>query len=199
MDHLESKSEYYDMSLSKADFTDLTLEDTVFEDCEFNHCNFYSAKFSHCKFNNCTFNYCNLSVINIAYSRFYAIVFNECKLSGTDWTRADWPNFNPDFELTFRKCILTNASFFGLTLNNLTMEECKSVDVDFRESDLTGSVMTGCDFSGSLFNQTVLHAVNFTDSWNYNINVLNNTVTKAIFSRLEALALLESLGIELVD
>ncbi|PHM61955.1 pentapeptide repeat-containing protein [Xenorhabdus ishibashii] len=196
---LESRSDYFDISFSKADFSDSNVEDTIFEACEFNHCNFSSAKLSRCKFNNCTFNHCNLGVIEIPDTRFYEIYFNECKLSGIDWTRAIWPNFNLDFELHFTKCILTNSSFLGLKLHSLKMEECRLVDVDFRESDLSNSVLTGCDFSGSLFNKTVLRSVNFTYSWGYNIDILNNTVVKAKFSRLEALSLLESLGIELVD
>ncbi|AYA41995.1 pentapeptide repeat-containing protein [Xenorhabdus nematophila] len=199
MNFLDSKSDYYDVSFSKVDFSGSTLEDTTFEDCEFNHCNFSSAKISRCKFNHCAFNNCNLSVIEIPDTRFYEIYFNECKLSGIDWTNANWPTFNLDFELNFTKCILTNSSFLGLKLHNLKMEECRLVDVDFRECDLSNSVLTGCDFLGSLFNLTILRSVNFTDSWDYSIDVLNNTVTKAKFSKLEALSLLENLGIELVD
>ncbi|EKN3363421.1 pentapeptide repeat-containing protein [Yersinia ruckeri] len=199
MNSLESKSDYFDVSFSKIDFAGSKIEDTIFEDCEFNHCNFSSAKISRCKFNNCTFNHCNLSVLEAPDTRFYEIYFNECKLSGIDWTRANWPTFNLDFELNFSKCILTNSSFIGLKLHSLKMEECRLVEVDFRECDLSNSILTSCDFSGSLFNKTVLRSVNFTDSWDYNIDVLNNTVTKAKFSRSEAVSLLESLGIELED
>lgn len=199
MNVLESQTEYFAKPLSKADISDSEIEGATFEDCEFNHCNFSSAKILRCRFNNCTFNHCNLAVADVTDSRFYEIYFNECKLSGIDWTRAVWPEFNPDFELHFKKCLLNNASFFSLKLNNLNMEECRLIDADFRESDLSGSVLTGCDFAGSLFNNTILRYVDFTDSWDYNINILNNTVARAKFSRLEALILLESLGIELVD
>lgn len=60
-------------------------------------------------------------------------------------------------------------------------------------------VNLSCDLSESLFNKTILYAANLTGSWDYNINVLNNTINKAKLSRLEAVLLLESLGIELVD
>ena len=199
MNFLESKSDYYDVFFSKIIFTGSTIENSKFENCEFNHCDFTSAKFTHCKFNNCVFNYCNLSLFEITDSRLYEIYFNECKLTGIDWTKAEWPIFNPDFELNFSKCILTNSSFFALKLHNLKMEDCRLVDVDFRECDLSNSILTGCDFSGSLFNKTILRSVSFIDSWDYNINILNNTVTKAKFSRIEAVSLLENLGIELED
>jgi fluoroquinolone resistance protein len=58
--------------------------------------------------------------------------------------------------------------------------------------------MTDCDFSQSLFMRTNLESVDFTDSYNFNIDVLENRVNKAKFSRFEALNLLNSLGIELV-
>lgn len=195
----ESNKEYLEASFEKLDLTSAHLENALFEECVFNHCNFTSAVFSRCKFSHCTFNHCNLSVVDLSWSKFYEVAFNECKLSGTDWTRADWPAFNLDPELSFTKSILTNATFLGLKLQGLKMEECKLHDVDFRECDLSGSAITGCDLAGSLFNQTSLRAADFTDSWGFNINVLQNTVTGAKFSRPEAMSMLESLGIELVD
>lgn len=54
-------------------------------------------------------------------------------------------------------------------------------------------------FNGSLFNKTILNRADFTDAVNYQINILQNEVTKAKFSRFEALNLLHSLDIELVD
>ncbi|MFP2768121.1 hypothetical protein [Oceanisphaera sp. KMM 10153] len=51
----------------------------------------------------------------------------------------------------------------------------------------------------SLFIRTKLHNVDFSEPGHFNINVLENTLTKARFSRYEALSLLENLGIELVD
>lgn len=79
------------------------------------------------------------------------------------------------------------------------MVDCRLYEVDFRECDLAGSVITGCDLSGSLFNNTNLRSADFSDSRNFNINVLKNPLVNAKFSRQEAVILLESLGIELVD
>jgi uncharacterized protein YjbI with pentapeptide repeats len=70
--------------------------------------------------------------------------------------------------------------------------------VDFREADLRGAKITGSDLAGSLFHNTDLRAADFTDSWDFHIDVINNLIAKAKFSRLEALSLLESFGIELV-
>lgn len=196
---VKSNKEYFEHTFAKLDLSSSINENMIFEDCGFDHCNFTAAQFLQCKFTNCTFNHCNLSVIELCASRFHEVSFNECKLSGIDWTLAYWPTFNLDPELHFSKSILTNASFHGLKLHGVRMEECKLHEVDFRECDMAGAFLTGCDLAGSLFNHTNLRAVDFTDSWDFRIDVLNNTVTRAKFSRQEAISLLESLGIELVD
>lgn len=199
MTPLASNRDYFDQTFSKLDLSASCLEGTCFEECEFKHCNFTSARLTRCRFINCAFNNCNLSVTEIIASRFNDVSFNECKLSGIDWTRAHWPAFNLAPELQFTKSVLTNASFFGLTLRGLKMEECRLNEVDFRECDLSGAEIIRCDLAGSLFSNTNLQAADFTDSWDFQIDVLNNAVARAKFSRLEAVSLLASLGIELVD
>ncbi|MGE9550208.1 pentapeptide repeat-containing protein [Erwinia amylovora] len=199
MEKLASQKEYFDQSFSKLDLSSSELENTSFEECEFDHCNFTSAKLVRCKFINCTFSHCNLSVAAFPGSSLYAVRFIECKISGVDWTRAHWPSFQPDPELSFSKCILTHASFFGLTLQCVKMDECRVNEVDFRESDLASASITGCDLAGSLFSHTNLRNADLIGSWDFTLDVLNNTVTGAKFSRSEAVFLLESLGIKLAD
>lgn len=79
------------------------------------------------------------------------------------------------------------------------MDDCKLCDMDFREGDFSESSMTHCDFTNSLFMRTNLQQVNFTDATGCAINVSENQLKGAKFSQFEALSLLESLGIELVD
>lgn len=138
-------------------------------------------------------------MIAIPGSRFYEVSFNDCKLSGVNRTQAYWPAFNLTTELQLNKSILTDSSFHGLKLHELKMVDCRLYEVDFSECDLAGSVITGCDLSGSLFNNTNLRSADFSDSRNFNINVLKNPLVNAKFSRQEAVILLEILGIELVD
>jgi len=194
-----SENEYFEATFSRVDLSKSFIQNSKFEDCDFNNCNFSGTSFIKCKFNNCKFNHCNLNITEMIDSSLYEVHFNECKLSGIDWTKASWSSFHLDFELKFSKSILTNSSFMGLKLQGIVMDECKVVDVDFRESDLSNGVFSDCDLYGSLFNKTILHSANFTGSWDYNINVLNNHVDKAKFSRTEAISLLEGLGIELED
>lgn len=196
---IESQQNYYEHSFNKLELSDEDISHSEFEACEFYDCDFSSSRFERCKFINCRFERCNLSLVNLTYTRVFELEFVDCKLVGIDWTRAHWPSFNLDHELSFKRCILNDCSFFGLTLNELKLEECKLHDADLREADLAHATLTYCDFHHALFMRTNLNCADLTESTNFHIDVLENTLTKAKFSRYEALALLESLGIELVD
>ena len=63
---------------------------------------------------------------------------------------ADWPAYQKDVQDEIQP-ILTDSSFFGLTLNELNCTDCKLHDVDFRDGDFANSTLTNCDFSNSLF------------------------------------------------
>jgi fluoroquinolone resistance protein len=196
---IEGNEQYYNESFDKQTLLSFAVSGTEFEECEFNDCDFSSAAFTRCNFLNCSFNRCNLSLINVLHSRFFEVDFTDCKLVGVDWTVAQWPSFNLCSALKFNRCILNDSSFFGLSLNELKLDECKLHEVDFREGDFSHSIMTYCDFTNSLFMRTNLHHVDFTESNNFAIDIMENRISKAKFSRHEAVYLLNSLDIELVD
>lgn len=199
MTNFKAHHTYFDLSFEKLSGLAKAYQDIEFEECQFIDCDFSEVKFYQCKFINCEFKSCNLSLTDFSNTRLFEISFQDSKLVGIDWTKADWPIYHSDFELSFLRCILNDASFFGLTLNELVFEECKLHDVDFREGNFAHSSMTECDFTHSLFMRTNLQGVDFSDSTAYSIDVLENNIKQAKFSRYEALSLLESLGIELVD
>lgn len=194
-----SNGEYVDCLFEAVNISKQLFSDIQFEDCTFNDCDFNEAQFKDCKFIHCQFNRCQMSVVKWPYTELFDVNFVECKLIGVDWTQADWPTFRRDPELTFKHCMLNGASFFALVLNELVFDSCQLRDVDFREGDFTDSKITNCDLFQSLFMRTQLGAVDFTDSVHFDINMLNNTLTHAKFSRFEALNLLQSLDITLVD
>jgi uncharacterized protein YjbI with pentapeptide repeats len=199
VDNFKDKEEYYDQRFIKLINPEMQLKGSRFDECEFIDCDFSQAIFTNCKFNACRFVGCNLSLVSLSGSRLFAIEFIESKLVGVDFTSADWPTFHLDFELKFVRSILSDISMFGLTLNRLTFDECKVVEADFREGNFAQSSWTYCDFSKSLFMKTNMQGIDFSDSYHYDIDVLHNRIDKAKFSRFEALNLLTSLGIELVD
>lgn len=199
MKTIENQQQYFEESFKCLDLQNLLCIGTEFEECTFTDCNFSSATFENCNFINCSFTRCQLSLISVSYTRFFGISFLECKVVGVDWTRANWSAYHKDFEVSFRQCILNDSSFFGLTLQALVLDECKVHDVDFREGDFSHAVMTYSDFTHSLFMRTNLQSANFAEATQYSINILENQVKGAKFSKHEAVYLLESLGIELVD
>jgi len=179
---IESQQHYFEVLFNNLDLQDGVCIGTEFEECSFVDCT-----------------RCQLSLICVPYTRFFGLNFLECKLVGVDWTRATWSEYHKDFEISFRQSILNDSSFFGLTLQGLVLDECKVQDVDFREGDFSHAVMTYSDFTNSLFMRTNLQSANFTESSQYSINVLENQLQGAKFSKFEAVYLLESLGIELLD
>lgn len=191
--------EYYDQLFSKQAFKALTLENTVFEACEFRECDFSDALFKRCRFVDCVFMGCNLSLVQWPYSQLINVEFNESKLVGIDWTQADWPTYRSDPELRFVQCNLSGNSFYGLTLQETKLDKCRLVDIDFRESDFSQAQITECDLDSAQFMRTNLTGADLTDSYSFTLSVLDNRLQGAQFSRLEALSLLETLGVKLVD
>ncbi|MGO1297125.1 MAG: pentapeptide repeat-containing protein [Vibrio sp.] len=199
MQPINNHAQYYDSHFETLNLTELAFNDVEFEDCVFTDCDFSKAAFTHSKFNNCTFERCNLSLMDVSSTKLFELAFIDCKLLGIDWVKAVWAFYHRDFNLSFVRCVLNDGSFFGLTLHELVLDACTVHNVDFRDGDYTDSSMTDCDFRHSLFMHTNLQSVDFSDSFNYVIDVLENNVKKATFSLPEAMNLLEGLGIVLVD
>nr|WP_244974693.1 MULTISPECIES: pentapeptide repeat-containing protein [Providencia] len=101
--------------------------------------------------------------------------------------------------MSFKSCILNSSNFFALKLHETYIDDCRLHDVDFRNAELNKSVITDSDLSNSLFMQTNLTSVDFTGTHSFTIDVRQNKLSQAKFSRLDALDLLRSLDIKLVD
>jgi len=73
----------------------------------------------------------------------------------------------------------------------------KPVNVDFTESDLTGSFFEDCDLQKAIFLNTNLEKVDFRSSINFSIDPEKNRIRKAKFSRIEIVGLLNKYDIEI--
>ena len=198
-DPLRSASHYFSRTFNHIVDPGVELEGCEFEECEFRECNFTEALFRRCRFIDCTFTRCNLSLLKVAQSGFTGVSFDECKLVGVDWTRAAWPRLVFSSSLAFSHCILNDSSFFGLELDEIVLEACKAHDVDFREGSFCRARFVDTDLTHSLFGKTNLTQADFTDASHYDIDIFNNRLSQAKFSRYEAIRLLDSLDIELVE
>ncbi|MGE5315024.1 MAG: pentapeptide repeat-containing protein [Acidobacteriota bacterium] len=175
------------------------FHETEFEDCTFTGCDFSGVRFKRCRFTDCTFDRCNLSVMKVDQSEFRSVTFKECKMIGIDWTKALWPKPSLFPSLSMHACLVNDSSFFALSLADMVLEACTAHEADFREGSFIKGNFSQTDFAGSLFARTNLSGADFTDATGYDIDLRINTLSKAKFSRFEAVRLLESLGIELVD
>ncbi|MBV1870241.1 MAG: pentapeptide repeat-containing protein [Gammaproteobacteria bacterium] len=197
--NLEKNDEYWSKTFSDIDFSGTDINEKEFDGCTFNHCNFSDVTFKRCNFVDCTFIRCNLSLVNLKYSKFSDVIFQESKLIGIDWTKVNWPRVIFSAPIKFYKSILNDSSFYGLPLQELVLEECKAHDVDFREGDFSHATFTYTDFTGSFFENTNLSGADFTEATDYDIDIFRNEIKHAKFSRFEAIRLLGSLEVELVD
>ena len=93
--------------------------------------------------------------------------------------------------------MINSSSFYGLNQTKIVIEECRAHDVDFREANLSGANFSHTDLASSLFGNTNLTGAKFNDAVNYDINT--SLVKNATFCRYEAIRLLDSLGINLID
>ena len=196
---IESGAEYLSTTFSDGDFAHGKFQGVEFDACTFVNCDFSEAVFEKCRFIDCEFEKCNLSLVKLNYSRFSDVAFKSSKLVGVDWTKAAWPNISVASPIAFFQCILNDSSFFGLDLIEIRMEECKAHDVDFREGDFRDGVFDYTDFTHSLFSNTNLTSASFAESTSYDIDIHINKIKHARFSRHEAIRLLASLDIELLD
>jgi uncharacterized protein YjbI with pentapeptide repeats len=196
---LEEKNEYLSEILKDSDFSGMEISSKEFDGCTFEKCDFSEATFIRCNFVDCEFTNCNLSLVKIEYSKFFNVSFRDSKLIGFNWTKVSWPSLIFSSPIKFYKSILNDCSFYGLSMQALVMEECKAHTVDFREGDFSNSNFTYTDFSGSFFGNTNLSGADFSEATDYDIDIYQNTIKKAKFSRFEAVRLLSSLEVELVD
>jgi uncharacterized protein YjbI with pentapeptide repeats len=169
-----------------------------FEDCVFRYGDFSQVSFKQCYFSECHFVHCDMSLMQVMDSRFTGCKFEDCKVIGVDWTKADWSGLT-QVAPQFNHCVLNDSSFWGLKLESIMIHACDARDVDFREANLHAGDCGHTDFSQSLFRNSRLTEVDFSHARSFDIDVRVNDIKGAKFSRYEALRLLDGLDIVLVD
>jgi fluoroquinolone resistance protein len=199
MESLQSKTEFSGETFERLNLVDTDVSGRRFYDCHFAHCNFSAAKLIDCLFDGCSFTECNLSNAVVKRSAFREVLFKSCKLVGIDWPSAKWPSVALSGLIEFDECILNGSSFFGLTLQELKMEACQVHEVDFTETDCVDASFIQSNFESSTFHQTNLTRADFTDATNYQIDVFTNRIDDATFSLPDAINLLRSLPIKVID
>lgn len=193
---IEDDQQYDGEQFARLAVQERTFSGVDFTACVFDHCTFTECTFSRCSFTDCRFRACDLSLVRVHGSRFTDVRFAASKLVGIDWTKAGDAVISRLFlSVHFDDCLLSYASFFGLSLRRARFVGCTAREVDFREADLTEADCTGTDFADSKFHHTNLTKADFRRATNYTIDPTANTIAKARFSLPEAVALLRGFDI----
>jgi len=196
---IRTQTHYTDQVFKGINLEGAQLASSEFYDCTFIGCAFAGCVFLTCKFINCTFQRCDLSLVQVPGSIFSLIRFEESKLIGVDWTRGDWAATRLGDPIGFFTCAISHSTFIGLRLRGIQIRDCTALDVDFREADLSQADFTGTDLSGSLFSNTNLTEADLSVARNYYITPGQNVLKQARFSLPEAMSLLYSLDIDLIE
>jgi fluoroquinolone resistance protein len=199
MTMIDSQAHYEARRFARVDLVRQTVVNSEFYDCLFERCALAETTFRHCRFVGCVFRACDLSLAQVPQCAFTETRFESSKLIGIDWTRAHWPDTRLGDPLGFSECVLSHATFIGLVLPRLQMIDCVALDVDFREADLAGAAFGGTDLAESLFLATNLTGADLSRARNYHIDPCQNTLTGAKFALPEAMSLLASMDIELLE
>ncbi len=167
------------------------VEGECFVDCVFEGCDLSAKDLSKIQFQSCQFIFCNLVTTKMTNTRLQGVSFIESKLMGVDFTRCD-PTF---FDVSFNKCLLRGCNFTEMRLKGLKILESTVKDCHFVQCILERSDFRKCDLEGTVFHHTKLCYANFLEAFHFEIDPLNNDLKGAKFSKVEALSLLNGLGI----
>jgi uncharacterized protein YjbI with pentapeptide repeats len=194
-----SPDEYFDRKFSKLVYEDQILEFIEFHDCVFRQCSFQATEFSGCKFSDCKFIDCNLSLVKFDGCTFAGVRFEGSQLVGINWARANLSGKSLKKPFDIQDCNLNYSVFMGANLKDVKITGCSAREVDFSEAILKQVDASGSDFIGSRFVNTDLTEADFSRAMNYQINATQNKLKGTKFSLPEAMSLLRSLDIQLVE
>jgi fluoroquinolone resistance protein len=196
---IKSKTHYSDEAFDDLNVDRGEFVDNEFYECTFSRCRLTESVFRRCKLINCVFRQCDLSLIQVPASTFSSVRFEESKLVGVNWMKADWPKTILGSPIAFHACAISHSTFMGLILRGIPIQECVAAEVDFREADLTKADFAGTDLAGCLFDRTNLSEADLSRARNYRIDPGQNVLRGARFSLPEAMSLLYSMDIVLVQ
>ncbi len=171
--------EYFeDKSFEKIDFWNTVMIPWNYERCIFDRCNFSKTDISRIHFSECEFRGCDMSMTKIIETEFMDATFIDSKLLWLAFENCS--SFL--LSVSFDNCILDFSSFRGLKIKNTIFKNSNLNEVNFIETDLTGSCFMNCDLTRAIFEKSVLENVDFRTSYNFIIDPEINKLKKAKFS-----------------
>ncbi len=161
-----------------------------FVECHFIGIDFSQYNLSRFKFLDCEFHECNFSNSCLKGASIRHASFIKSKLIGLNWTEATSVSTS-----SFSECILDYSIFHSMNLKNFIFSDCKMLEVEFSDAQLSKAILNRCMLRGTTFNKANLQEADLRGSTEYDIDVRYTNIKKAKFSMPEAMNLLNSLDI----
>lgn len=182
-----------DKEFANINFNETGADADGYEQCRFINCNFEEVNLSMIKFVDCVFKGCNLSLVKLGDTVFRDVQFIDCKMLGLHFEHCHAFGLTASFD----NCVLNHACFFQLKIKKTTIKNCKLIECDFTEADMSESVLHCNDFNGAIFDHTNLQKADLRGSFNYAINPGINQIKKATFSLHAVAGLLHQYDIKI--
>ena len=188
------------MVVEEETFTDVNWErvnDSEFDACTFVGSDFSEAIVSDTRFVDCRFERCDLSLWKPAGSLIGGCHFEDSRLLGIDWTLADWPRVALNEANAFLRCDLSMGTFADLDLGPTRFIECRMRESSFRFARMAGADLKGSDCLGADFHGADLSGASLVGVAGLAVDPIASKLDSAIVDAEGAIAILESLGINL--
>src|SRR5258708_6443025 len=147
----DAQREYSDQTFKRLKYSGRVMDRKEFEQCTFTGCTFSETTFANCKFRDCTFKECDLRLAKVNGSAFIGTNFEQCKITGVNWTTGSWPKTSLLHSIGFNDCDISASVFIGLDLKKIRIIRCVAKGADFAEANLTQANCTFTDFTDSRF------------------------------------------------
>lgn len=173
------------------------VEQSEFLGCTFIGSNFSEAIVSDTRFVECRFDRCDFSLWKPPDSLVGGCHFEDCRMLGIDWTIGSWPRVRLYEANTFLRCDLSLGTFADLDLGPTRFSECRLRESSFRFARMVGADLKGSDCLGADFRGADLSGASLVGVAGLTIDPLSSKLQDASVDADGAIAILESLGINL--
>ena len=188
-----SENYFEDEQFDSVDFTARLFVKGEYENCRFINCNFSNVDLSKAQFIQCEFTGCNISMTKITGTTLNTVKFKESKIIGINFETCNDFLFSVEFD----NCIMNFSSFYKRVMKKTLFKDCTLHEVDFTDTDLSGSSFIKCDFHKAKFENTNLEKSDLRSSFNYALDPDLNKIKKAKFSIEGAVGLLAKYDISI--
>ena len=194
-----SQEQLVDEVYTGLDLSERTIDECEFDGCEFRNVVMNAATVRASRFVDCTFAGCDLSLMEPIDSVFSGCAFEECRITGVNWSmviRRDAAITEPN---SLTSCDLSLSNFAELDLTGWRFVDCRVNETGFRETVLVDAHFERADLAGADFAHADLSGATLIDCPGLYLDSSLTKLTGATVSAATALQIVEALGLRIHD